>query len=274
MKNPHRNLFRVRILSAALAVAFAAVPTLGQQRLIVIGGGERPAEAMKRFVEWAGGESARILVVTWASGEPGASFKALKDSIIQYKPVSIEASPDRPLDADSRKRFIAQIEAATGVFFTGGDQNRIMDVLKDDELLRIIRQRYAAGVVMSGTSAGAAVMSDPMMTGDADLKKLDGTKVGVRAGLGLIADLIFDQHFLVRQRHNRLFGLMMVRPGMLGIGIDEDMAVMIADNRKLEVVGPTHVMFVDTKKVRGGMAVYFLKAGEAFDLRKRKQIKK
>lgn len=274
MKYPYSMRVRARVLVAAFVVAYAASPILAQQRLIVIGGGKRPADAMKRFVEWAGGAKARILVITWASGEPEASFNALKDSVVDYKPASVEASPDKPLDANSRKRFLSQIESATGVFFTGGDQNRIMDVLKDDDLLRIIRQRYAAGVVMSGTSAGAAVMSDPMMTGEADLKKLDGSKVGVRTGLGLIADIVFDQHFLVRQRHNRLFGLLMVRPGMLGIGIDEDMAVMIADNRKLEVVGPTHVMFVDTKKIERGMAVYFLKAGDSFDLRKRKQITK
>jgi len=252
-------------------LVLGAMPALGQQRLIVIGGGNRPAEAMKRFVEWAGGEKARILVITWASGDPDASFKALTDSIVDYKPAFIEASPATPLDAETRKRFVEQISSATGVFFTGGDQNRIMDVLKDEELLKTIRERYAVGVVMSGTSAGAAVLSDPMMTGDADLKKLDGSKVGIRQGLGLISGVIFDQHFLVRQRHNRLFGLLMVRPGMLGVGIDEDMAVMIADDRKLEVVGPTQVMFVDTKKVKGGMAVYFLNAGDKFDLKKRKR---
>jgi len=258
-----------RILAALLLVLIAVSIGFGQRRLIVIGGGDRPAEAMKRFVEWSGGEKARILVITWASGDPAASFKALKDSIVEYKPASIEISPAKPLDGETRKQFLAQIATATGVFFTGGDQNRIMDVLKDEELLRSIRERYAAGAVMSGTSAGAAVMSDPMMTGDADLKILDGKKVGVRTGLGLLKDVIFDQHFLVRQRHNRLLGLMMVNPAMLGIGIDEDMAVTITDDRRLEVVGPTQVMFIDPKKVKGGMAIYFLKNGELFDLKKR-----
>ncbi|MBP6001964.1 MAG: cyanophycinase [Pyrinomonadaceae bacterium] len=275
MKMLRKDRFRQfrAAICIAVVVIFAA-SAFGQKRMIVIGGGKRPAEAMKRFVEWSGGEKARILVVTWASGDPEASFKALKDSIVEYKPASVEISPSKPLDAEKRKQFVTQLAAATGVFFTGGDQNRIMDVLKDEELLKMIRERYAAGVVMSGTSAGAAVMSDPMMTGDADLKKLDGTKVGVRTGLGLEANIIFDQHFLVRQRHNRLFGLMMVNPAMLGIGIDEDMAVLITDGRRLEIVGPTQVMFVDPKKVKGGMAVYFLKAGDVFDIRKRKTMAK
>ena len=68
--------------------------------------------------------------------------------------------------------------------------------------------------------------------------------------------------------------LYQVFPAMLGIGIDEDMAVLITDGRRLEIVGPTHVMFVDPKKVKGGMAVYFLKAGDVFDIRKRKTMAK
>lgn len=267
----------LRQVKAALCIAtfvVLATATFGQKRMIVIGGGKRPPEAMKRFVEWSGGERARILVVTWASGDPDSSFKALKDSIADYRPAMVEVSPAKPLDAEKRKQFMEQLAAATGVFFTGGDQNRIMDVLKDRELLNLIRKRYDEGVVMSGTSAGAAVMSDPMMTGDADLKKLDGAKVGVRSGLGLEPNVIFDQHFLVRQRHNRLLGLMMINPTMLGIGVDEDMAALITDGRRVEIVGPTQVMFVDPKKVRGGMAVYVLKSGDIFDIRKRKIIGK
>jgi cyanophycinase len=105
-------------------------------------------------------------------------------------------------------------------------------------------------------------MSDPMMTGDADLKILDGSKVGVRKGLGLMPNVIFDQHFLVRQRHNRLFGLMMVNPKLLGIRIDEDTAVLIEDNRKLTVAGKTHVMMIGPNGAKNGFSVYILSSGE------------
>ena len=115
-------------------------------------------------------------------------------------------------------------------------------------------------------------MSDPMMTGEADLKILDGSKVGVRKGLGLLPNVIFDQHFLVRQRHNRLFGLIIANPKMLGIGIDEDTSVMIEDNRRLTVVGSTQVMFVNSKNGKQPFSLSFLKAGEHFDLRKLKRM--
>lgn len=251
---------------ASLSAAF------GQQRLLVIGGGNRPPEAIKKFVEWSGGQKAKLLVVTWATAEPEASFTSFSKDLSQYELKAVEPSPTAPLDSEKRSKFIKQLNEATGVYFTGGDQNRIMDVLKDEELLNMLREKYAAGIPFGGTSAGAAVMSDPMMTGDADLKILDGTKVGIRTGLGLIPNVIFDQHFLVRQRHNRLFGLVMNNPNMLGIGIDEDTAVLIQDNRRLQVAGATQVMFVDAKNHKGSMVVNFLKAGEWFDLRKRKRL--
>ena len=148
-----------------------------------------------------------------------------------------------------------------------------MDVLADEGLLQLVKAKYNSGTPFGGTSAGAAVMSDPMMTGEADLKILDGTKVGVRKGLGLLPNVIFDQHFLVRQRHYRLFGLIIANTKMLGIVIDESTSVMIEDNRRLTVVGKTQVMFVNSKKGVQPFSLSFLKAGEHFDLKKLKTSK-
>ncbi|HQZ95508.1 MAG TPA: cyanophycinase [Pyrinomonadaceae bacterium] len=246
----------------------------GQQRLMVVGGGTRPAEATKKFVEWSGGTKSKILVITWASGEEDSSYDGTQKVFMAANPGSVEHAVVKPLDAERRAKFIEQLKNATGVYFGGGDQNRIMDVLKDEELLKLIRAKYAAGTPFGGTSAGAAVMSDPMMTGEADLKILDGKKVGVRPAIGFVPDVMFDQHFLLRQRHNRLFGFVMENPRYLGIGINEGMAVMIENNRDLTTVGPTQVMFIDAKDRKGAMLVHFLNAGERFDLKKRKPIKK
>ncbi len=259
-----------RTLFATLLLCAATYSITAQQRLFVVGGGDRPDEAVKKFIEWSGGEKARLLMITWASGVPEESFEALKKDFSIVPTAAIEHAAMRPLDAEKRAKFIEQLKTATGIFFSGGDQNRIMAVLADEELLKLVREKYTKGVPVGGTSAGAAAISDPMMTGDADLKILDGSKVGTRKGLGLIPNVIFDQHFLVRQRHNRLFGLIMVNPKMLGIGVDEDTAVLIEDNRRLEVVGKTHVMFVDGRESGGAMLVYLLKAGERFDLKNRK----
>jgi cyanophycinase len=261
-------------LPAILVVILLGDLAAAQQRLFVVGGGDRPDDAVSRFVEWSGGAKGRLLMITWASGVPEESFTALKKDFSTVPGVSVEHAPVRPLDPEKRARFIEQLRNATGVFFSGGDQNRIMEVLADEELLRLIKEKYAAGTPFGGTSAGAAVMSDPMMTGDADLKILDGKKVGVRRGLGLLPDVIFDQHFLVRQRHNRLFGLVMVNPKMLGIGIDEDTAVMIEDNRRLQVLGKTQVMFVHSAKGAGNpFTLNILAPGQWFDLKKKKLIK-
>jgi len=246
---------------------------VGQQHLVVIGGGKRPAEAMKKFVEWSGGKHGRILVITWATAEPEESFNAMKAELDVYGVEALHA-PMPPFDRIKRDALVSQIKTATGVFFGGGDQNRIMDVLADRELRDTLRQRYKDGVVVGGTSAGAAIMSDPMMTGDADLKILDGEKVGIREGLGLAPNVIFDQHFLVRQRHNRLFGLIMKYPKQLGVGIDQDNAVLIENNRRMTVVGTTWVMVVDGTAKKGSFLVTFLKPGTIYDLSKRKILAK
>ena len=264
---------RLKLLLALFFIAVFAQTPFAQQRLLVIGGGERPPDAVKKFVEWSGGANARILIITWASGVPEESFEALKKDFSIVTTASVDHASMRPLDGEKRAKFIEQLKTATGVFLSGGDQNRIMDVLADEELLKLIREKYARGTPIGGTSAGAAAISDPMMTGEADLKILDGSKVGVRKGLGLIPNVIFDQHFLVRQRHNRLFGLIIVNPKMLGVGIDEDTAVLIEDNRRLTVAGKTQVMFVYSSKTGNPYLVFFLSSGQSFDLVKRKPSK-
>ena len=265
---------KVRCTVALAFLVLLAQLAFAQQRLMVVGGGTRPPEATKKFVEWSGGTKAKILVITWASGEEDSSYEGTEKVFMAANPGSVEHAVIKPLDGEKRAKFIEQLKSATGVYFGGGDQNRIMDVLKDEELLKLIRAKYAAGTPFGGTSAGAAVMSDPMMTGEADLKILDGKKVGVRPAIGFVPDVMFDQHFLLRQRHNRLFGFIMENPKYLGIGINEGMAVMIENNRDLEAVGPTQVMFIDAKDKKGSMVVNFLVNGDRYDLKKRKPIGK
>src|SRR5437868_640401 len=237
---------------------------------MVVGGGNRPVEATQKFVEWSGGAKSRILVITWATAEEDSSFEGTKKAFLVANPGSVEHAETKPLNAEKRAKFVGQLKEATGIYFGGGDQNRIMDVLKDEELVKMIRAKYANGTPVGGTSAGAAVISDPMMTGEADLKILDGSKVGVRAGLGLVPEVMFDQHFLIRQRHNRLFGFVMQNPKYLGVGIDEGNAVLVMNNRDLQVVGKTEVMFIDGKDHNGAMVVNVLTSGACYDLRKRK----
>jgi len=260
--------FCLLFVIVVLLAVFSPVLCRKGQFLVVIGGGERPRPAMEAFVARAGGEKAKILVITWASGVPDESFEAIKSELMSLRAGAAMQSPKAPLTSGSREQFVTMLNESTGVFFSGGDQNRIMDVLADERLLQLLKEKYASGTPFAGTSAGAAVMSDPMLTGDADLRLLDGEKVGIRKGLGLIEDVIFDQHFLVRQRHNRLFGLLIRFPDALGIGIDEDTAVLIEDNRRLTVVGKTFVMIALSKNKSRFFNVMFLCPGESVDLSK------
>ena len=264
---------RGRFFLLIVFTAFCFSTVFSQQKLVLVGGGKRPAAAVERFVSWSGGASkARILIITWASGVPQESYEGIKKDFDNFQTASIEPAPFAPLDEAKRSQLLNQLKNATGIFFTGGDQNRIMDVLKDQELLKILRESYQKGVVFGGTSAGTAIMSDPMMTGEADLTKIDGTKVETREGLGLLPNAIVDQHFIKRQRENRLFGLILKNPAMLGIGIDEDAALAVKDNRDAEVIGETPVMIIDGLNRQSSFVVHLLKNGEFFELNKRKKI--
>ena len=256
------------LLAAALLVPQTL---LAGERLILLGGGPRPPEAMARFVEWAGRGDARLLVVTWASAEPLESYLSLEKDLQQFRPASVEAAPFAPLRPGDRERMLAALQRATGVFFGGGDQGRIMDVLQDRELAEALRDRYRQGAVFAGTSAGTAVMSGIMITGGGDTTVLDGRRVEVRAGLGLLPGVILDQHFLKRQRQNRLFGLVLDHPRLLGVGVDEGAALAVTDNRHAEVVGPGAVMMVDAVVGSDDLIVSLIRPGETFDLKTRKR---
>lgn len=275
--NFHKKIFSLinqKLISLFVFLFIFSTVVFSQEKLVLIGGGKRPPEAVRKMVEWAGGEKAKVLVITWASGVPAESFEGVKKDFAAYKTASFENAPIAPLDTAEREAFLAQLKTASAIFFTGGDQNRIMDVLQDAELYNALREKYKTGAVFGGTSAGTAVMSDPMMTGESDLKSLKTAPKDTRRGLGLLPDVILDQHFIIRQRQNRLFGLVLQTPEKLGIGIDEDTALLVEDNRRAEVVGATQVMFVDGKTKNATFQIHLLKSGEVFDLTKRKIVSK
>ena len=160
-----------RLLSYVAAACFTFFLFLthlsAQQRLVIVGGGPRPPEALSRFVEWAGKERSHILIIPWATAQPEAAFKSLREDFAPFPTAAIEAAPAAPLNDDAKIKFLGQLKQATGVFFSGGDQARIMNVLADESLLQALRKRYDEGVVFGGTSAGTAIMSRRMITGTA-----------------------------------------------------------------------------------------------------------
>ena len=173
----HIRKFAFRVLAVSIAALFLFLShASAQQRLVIIGGGARPAAALARFDEWAGKEKAHILIIPWATQSPDVAFKNLQEDFAPYPKAVIEAAPAAPLTEATKIKFLDQLKTATGVFFSGGDQGRIMDVLKDQSLLQALTKRYHEGVVFGGTSAGAAIMSRRMITGEGDFKLIDGEK--------------------------------------------------------------------------------------------------
>lgn len=260
------------VKAAFILVLFWSLGVYGQERLVMIGGGKRPDVVLKKFVDLAGGQKARILVITWASGEPEESFAALEGDFLRVGAGRVYSAPTAPLDSEGRAKFLEQLEQATGVFFSGGDQRKIMEVV-DDELYQKLHAAYKSGKVFGGTSAGTAIMSEQMITGDGQFDVIDGSRVEISRGLGLLPGTIVDQHFIKRMRQNRLFGLILKYPARLGIGVDEATALIVYDNRVGEAVGESQVMIVDARAKRGALLVYLMRSGERFDLKRRRAIR-
>ena len=260
---------------ASLALSVLAVLCAGRaahatERLVLLGGGPRPEAALARFVEWAGGSHGRVLIVPWASSEPAESAAAFREDLEPLRPGPIDVAPFAPLGEAQRAALLRMLGDAGGVFFTGGDQARIMDVLRDEGLLKAFRNRYRAGAVFGGTSAGTAIMSPRMITGEGDFTVIDAAQVETRPGLGLLEGTIVDQHFVKRQRQNRLFGLILAHPELLGVGIDEGSAFLVKDGRFGEVVGSSPVMLVDGGREKGALVVRLARPGQTVDLRERR----
>jgi cyanophycinase len=146
----------------------------------------------------------------------------------------------------SRSRFEDSLARASGVFFTGGDQDKIMDCIAEHELRQLLRKKHSDGIPFGGNSAGAAVMSDQMMSptkyGD-DFKSLNTDWIEFRPGLGMIETGLIDQHFLERRRQNRLFSALIKSDRKWAVGVDEGNAVSF-EGDNVEVFGEGYVWFV------------------------------
>ncbi|MEA5581934.1 cyanophycinase [Nodularia harveyana UHCC-0300] len=218
-----------------------------KRQLIIIGGAEDrdgDSEILREFVRRAGGIKAHIVVMTAAAELP----KDVGDNYIRVFE-RLGAETVRIIDTETRddacsSTALEAIAQATGIFFTGGDQARITSILKDTELDTAIHQRFSLGMVIAGTSAGAAVMPDKMIVeGDAQTHpRMEIVAMG--PGLGFLPGVIIDQHFSQRGRLGRLISALVQEPAELGFGIDENTAIVVTDSQ-IEVIGEGSVTIID-----------------------------
>jgi cyanophycinase len=211
--------------------------------LVVVGGGDTGPEIVRKALELSGGTSAVVAVLPQSSAEPDAGQSSVE---MWLKAGAKEASIVR---FEDRAAAAAALRRATLIWIPGGDQNRFMKAIDGTGLDDVIRERHRAGVTVGGTSAGAAVIADAMFTGDADLKSLTAGSTVIASGLGLWPEALIDQHFLKRQRDNRLISAVFDRPGLIGVGIDEGTAVVVQGS-SLDVVGASSVVVIDARSAR------------------------
>lgn len=229
--------FALVLLSCCVASAQAPKGTL-----VVVGGGGTTDAIVARTIELAGGKDAVVVVLPQSSAVADAGDSSVK----MWLDAGAKAAKKVGFkDADAR----ASIEAATLIWIPGGDQNRFMQAIEGTGLDEVIRAAYRRGAVVGGTSAGAAVMSEWMMTGDAELTSLVAGKTVLKKGLALWPEALIDQHFLKRQRNNRLLSAVLERPALIGVGIDEATAVVVRGN-KFEVFGRSNVVVFDARKAK------------------------
>lgn len=215
--------------------------------LVIIGGAEdRDGDCivLREFVRAAGGVKAHIAVMTAATSLP----KEVGDDYIRIferlgaESVEVVHTEDR--EDSEREVSLRIIEDATGIFFTGGDQSRIVDFIKDTPLDKAIHKRHEEGAVIGGTSAGAAMMPDEMIVGGASVSNPSVDAVEMGPGMGFLPGIVIDQHFAQRGRLGRLLAALVQQPALLGLGIDEDTAIVV-NGDEFEVVGSGSITVVD-----------------------------
>lgn len=257
----------------------------GRGHLILVGGGDKPLAAMQKFVELAGGKTAPIVVVPTASEAEDTADYYKKLFLDEHGVSDVVVLPIRTREDADRPELVAATRRARGVFFSGGDQTRILKALAGSAVLGAMREVFARGGVIGGTSAGTACQSEKMITGEGNFKVIEAGSVELWEGLGFLPDhVVVDQHFIARQRQNRLISVILAHPEHLGVGVDEDTAIWVRPDQTFDVIGASSVMIFDARgaATRGvsqegerallgihGMRMHILLPGESFDLKAR-----
>ncbi len=218
-------------------------------QLVVIGGGEeRSADGaiLRHVVEAAGGARARILVCAGASSEPDEPLEDYRRIFTELGAAEVRTEPLRDRAAAQAPELVEWVEQASAVFFTGGDQLKLVASLGGTPFGECVRTRLQAeGLVVAGTSAGAAAMSSVMVISGPDTGTVRRSDVELAPGLGYWRDTVVDTHFNQRGRVSRLLAIFASNPQVLGIGLDEDTGVHVELGRRFRVVGSGAALVFD-----------------------------
>lgn len=218
-------------------------------QLFIIGGGKRPESMIKKLVELSGmNKKGYGIILPMSSAEPDSSVYYAK---MQFSALGLENIMGMNFNKGDTITQAQQdsLKNASMIYIAGGDQNKFMEIVRNTPIEDAIKKAYEQGSIIAGTSAGAAVMSEKMITGnelrhpeyEATFRNIESDNIELKQGLGLLKTAIVDQHFIKRSRHNRLFSAIIEHPDMLGIGIDESTAIVVKGD-SAEVIGDSQVI--------------------------------
>jgi len=243
-----KNAFLLAFLLGVSLFANAQSKT-AKGNLFIIGGGNRSDELMKQMLHTAELKpSDYIIVLPMASEVPDAGFGTLSTQLQKLDPRTIKNFNFARHDVNDKK-WTDSLANAKLIYILGGDQSRFMNVVLNTPVYAAIHKAYQNGATIAGTSAGAAVMSKYMITGKQLLdtvyketfNKLWDKNIEFSQGMGLLENTIIDQHFLKRNRYNRLISALAAYPDLVCVGIDESTAIIVHGNNAT-VAGESQVI--------------------------------
>ena len=250
----HRRQLLSLLAASALPFQLAAQTKIQQGQLVIIGGAEDRKQdriILRKFLELSGGPNAKIRFITAASGVPDAVWASYQAVFQDLGSLNCELVPMLTREDASKPEVVSQLAEADGIFITGGDQTRLMQCLWESPAAQAMHRAFHLnGTCIAGTSAGAAVMSRHMLAQGMPTPTPGKDVVSMDIGLSFMPNAIVDQHFSQRHRLSRLISALAQRPDLLGVGIDEDTALVIKPNQSVEIVGRGAVTLVDPRRMR------------------------
>ena len=285
----------IRFLASAgliILIAFQAIScdsdpeklkTTGPKKgsLVIVGGGALPESVVNRFIELAGGPDAKIIVIPTAGGKDSYNNNAGGAETLRSfgaKNVTVVHTNDSA-EANS-KEFVKSIKDATGIWFGGGRQWRLVDAYGGTKTEEAFHEILGNGGVIGGSSAGATIQGSYLARGDT---KNNQIMMGDHEqGFAFIKNIAIDQHVIARNRHFDMFDILKNKPELLGLSVDESTAVVVQGNT-FEVLGESYVIIFDGSFwSREGSDLknlppqnelfYFLRDGDKYNMKKRKVI--
>jgi cyanophycinase len=221
--------------------------------IMVIGGAEdkvNECDILTAFFESAGGKLSAIGILPCASQEPSVVGDRYYQIFRRMGATQVHILDIRNRNECDAERWLELLASCTGVFVTGGDQLRLCDLIGGSKFIASIEQRIGLGeIVLAGTSAGAAIMGEKMISGGSSGEPPNHLLVDLTDGLGLFPELLVDQHFHNRNRMARLMSAIAAYPDKLGVGIDEDTCAAFRSDGTFEVLGNGTVTIIDPGKL-------------------------